>query len=230
MNARFAAGHPANDFKSAGVVVRVADLMSNQESPWLPAYGQSDGDRFSVSIVNRNFPTIFHNEWTGIIAPGFVYASTPKLRDRVLCSYPSDGGTAARTCRTWGGDNSCIPGCVQFSCEWKKFYCSWPGHMLQTMLERQHATVPHGPFPKEEFGAHLYNEIILDNLHPPWEKCGLLPSVVEGVFFQNFAPPGQKALARTIHRKFIEAYPGEASRVPLLEYDQNKEAPFSVVF
>ena len=77
---------------------------------------------------------------------------------RVLCSYPSDGGTMHITCSPPGVSNTCVPGCAG--------QCLWGEEGVSQMLAKQLDIARSGP-------EKRYNEVTYDTPPPKAEHFRL---------------------------------------------------------
>ena len=142
MNARWAAGGPSASLEAAGIFVSQIDVAHDATRPWRPCDSQPDrawcwwiSDRLPGSILNAHAPHLYAGARKGGHIKGGIVLAPSSVR--VLCAYPSDGGTQGENkacaiaaclgrqppCPSLGwmrsaaaddprlADGSCVPGC-----------------------------------------------------------------------------------------------------------------------
>jgi hypothetical protein len=245
INHRFKNGGRDNNLGKAGVLIHHFDSQGNAAKPWLPCPEMCWGkkcwcadirDRVSASLINAllpkgeggRFPTYADTNTNA--AAGFVLS--PAFTN-VFCAYPSDGGSAGRTCDPIGESPSCTTGCGNFDREGGgPLWCDQSGgapncafrpNHLTSMLQVQRDVGLVG-------GQPTYNEIIVDRFE--WQKWH--PKSIEAVWYLKNCGLDDPALlcepfARQVHNQLLLEYGVHASLLPLLVFDpSNWVAPFTL--
>ena len=232
LNEMFRSGRATNSLSSVGIIVHGFDAMEDPLRPWRPCPADGGGcaalgDRLSTSIVNG----AMHQPHDGAFLPLFGCDNGGLIMrgssNRLLCSYPGDGGTRGVVCN---GESGCIPGCIMpgYS-SWcdqhvaSSSWCDgkpWPPSKLSQML---------GLFmqaPGEIKPTLAYNEVVLD-AHT-WGRN--LPRSVLAIFYPEHASGEGAYFARSAHKKMLEEYPHlTEDDIPLLVLRLNDwETPFDV--
>ena len=210
LNNRWRSGRPSNELSVAGLLTRVIDPQSDNTEPWLPC-DCAVGDRFCTSIISARHPDIYVREG---INPGFIFS--PSVADSIMCSYPSDAGSANQQCWPRGRSTSCTPGCHVQQCGpgAKPWACAWFGPQgVESMQRAQDASRPlYTHTPPSQWG---YNEVVLDTTD--WHER--LPAAIDAVFIPVEADESAWRRGRDTHAKYLRAFNLTASELPLLSYD-----------
>lgn len=220
LNRRFAAGRPAADLESAGLVARLFDYSSDLGRPWTQCSQCSYADRVTASVINKRVPGVY-DLWDSanggvLLSPAFT---------RVRCSFSRDGFTY----------NIQPDGCPDVSCNdpnncgvyycggqgdemwWK---CAWRSNQLKSMLQMHEAK-------RGQHADHTdYNEIVVD----VDTYLRGLPHSLEAFFYTAWASEDQKAFVRSAQHNFAHAYSRHAM-APLLLFDPKglgKSGPFAL--
>lgn len=176
LNERWAQGQPADDLANAGVLVWVVDgdvaNLNNfpdslVEHPWAPNPSVPTGDRHSASMISMRHPDLYscagckpdfqHN-------PGFVLATSPAVRKRLMCLVHKDIATLRYKCYPPGWTDSCTPGCPPVVCgedpPWRDWMCAWRPTDLKRMLEKHDTQgTGHKSATERANGYQGYNEV-----------------------------------------------------------------------
>ena len=245
INLRFTQGGRHNELWRAGVLLHHFDNQGNDIKPWLPCPETCWGkkcwcadirDRLSCSLINGRMPKVAGKMPTYIdvdvnAASGFIL--NPAFT-RILCAYPSDGGSAGRTCDPIGVSANCVPGCYNFDREgggslWcddtGKANCAFRPTHLMAMLEVQREVPLTGGIPG-------YNEVIVDRVE--WQKY--LPKGIDAVWYLKGGQCGStdasmlcEKYARKVHAQLIEEFGLSPKQLPLLVFDpRNFAKPFEM--
>merc|ERR1712100_37390 len=120
LNERFVHGKRTNEWKAAGVLMRVLDgVQGCRDFPDLRnLWGSSPhvwGDRASCTLVNRHHPNIFNA--TDLFNPGFVLAPTHETTRRIKCLYHMDLSSHRFNCiHSFRNRTDCHSGCSPHVC------------------------------------------------------------------------------------------------------------------
>ena len=202
--------------------------LSNPDMPWwLPCprtctYNQdakcwcdSQSDRLSASLVNRNSPPTPQKGIPVYALPdarGVGIVLTPRLAG-VLCSYAADAVSYNFQCDPPGASKVCIPGCMSSPGQWAQGSYRGAKGLSQMLGEYEFAD------------AGVYNEVVVDSKF--FEQR--LPASVEAVYYHADVPSAAE-LARAMQRGLAKKFgvSGTAKAPPVLAFDKrNWEAPFA---
>lgn len=203
INARFGAGHAADDLASAGVLVRVFDDLTDPARPWLPcpkdvpwlASCARFSDHFSASLIWPGHTEVYTTGRGGfVLRPEAV---------RPMCFYPGDGYTMSKAGRP------CPELCSSPGA--RMWRCAWPPAQMSRGMEMQK--------------GEDHNEMVLDA--ESWVRN--LPRTVEAIFAIPTHNSKSTEEARQVHSNYLKEHGLTVADVPLLLYDKTKSVPFSVL-
>lgn len=207
-------------------MVRLFDYSSDEQKPWSNCDKSrcSFGDRLTGSIINRYTPSVY-SLWDSSNA-GIV------LRPRGLklsCSYSRDGvtyniqngGCPESSCTDAGSCGVFYCGGVQDEFWWK---CAWQASQLAQMMTMHERLVACSDC-KVAGQRVTYNEIVIETR----SYFGALPYRIEGFFHTKWANEDQKAHAKRAHAGFVRAYSRRSVDTPLMVYDPDASAPFTMI-
>ena len=221
INERFNHGSYANDFETAGVLVRQADWMNGDEffdHTWAVSTDARYSDRLAASIVNAKRPFMFSTSAIGVVlrpSALMVSGDDGKLEPSIWCSYPFDGGSMRQDDRVHGCDLGHPITCFPPNLLWKMLWTQqvgWAKRFTRDCL--------YGEMDAVDRSGCGYNEIVLKGEHYKHQ----LPHVIEAFFFprgsefQHHAE-GSEERARLARQAFVDQYGLESMDVPLLAYD-----------
>ena len=197
---------------------------------WIMDEENQNGDRVSISIINKCHPTpysacYFRGCYPGLRhPPGLVFSDA--VQRRLSCLYSGDAGTGGLNCgyERQAPTSECAPGCNRHWCDnGRKNNCAYRPTKLKEVMEIQTVAL-YGCGVRDGYG---YNEGIV-NVWPPEEWEAEMPGLVRAVFIQLNASDADWDFARRVHNAFHLRYP--ASAVPLLTYNRYAaDEPFRLV-
>ena len=212
LNARFREGHPSNDLRQVGLIIRQLDNTEDQQRPWrgCPRHHVAEGagedcrmygNRFSASIVNNALFRADGKIKVFSLEMGVIYS--PKVT--LNCVYGGDGGTRAKP-EDGCGDDFC-----DGSRSRRDGWCDGKPHRI-AFLSPVLANLQRGN----------YNEVIISTKSIDDQ----LPGAVEAFFYLSGSVLSARR-AREVHASFLRQYKKlDASKFPLLRLDQhNLETP-----
>ena len=253
INKRFRDGGKSlsSELVASGVLIHHFDNMASALKPWeacpvvcygKPCWCADTRDRLSATFINAQLPKgpndripTYHDVAFNAAA-GFVLSP---YYTKILCSYPSDGGTSNRKCDPPGVSAECVPGCHRFDRNgggplWCSSIlgsaidgeCAWQPTSTLDMLRKQRVNA------QQSQGQALYNEVIVD--FADWKRWH--PHSIEAVWYMDtYGCDDQgsammcERYAREVHANLLAAFGLSAGQLPLLVLDPAEwQTPFSV--
>ena len=241
INKRFREGTPNAHLGAAGTLLHQFDTIDQYDPTrvnapsWLLSTEKLEwSDRISAVLINEQVRHAHRvNPMYSDITAGVVFNP---LHVKVLCSYPSDGGSMHVKCQPPGAREGCTPGCSEKAMGPRaasRVY--WGEKELHEMLRSQLQTASSNRGEEKR-----YNEVILDAFH--FQEH--LPQAIQAIFFigvesshhcqstNHWAKANGhcEKFARAAHLSFLRKFGLTAQDVPLLRLDVHArvESPFSL--
>jgi hypothetical protein len=224
LNQLFDAGHPSNGVSRAGLVVHQHDNTEGWDSGiYMPQADSGFAERWSTSLVSRQYPGTYNDECGIIIDPSAV---------EVLCSYYHDMVSWSSGCQSVNmrmdlppskpSDTPYLPeqlkDMLEMSAEIQMRKDPGPDPAPTKRLWRRGNGEPNTG--DASFWQGKYNEVVIDGKH----YTASLPSAVVAVFYIEGGDSDGPSCAERTRSDIMEKYGVEQEQLPIVVYARSANA------